>query len=132
MMEGVRQWLLGVTLTAFAGGLARQLAPAGREQGMVRLVGGLLLVLALLSPLGSWEWEGLALPAFQEAGGSGGGGGLPAAAGGGPFRDHSGKDRRIYMGQSGRAGPVVHGGGDNGGGGERDPPAGHGDHHRGL
>ena len=67
MMEGVRQWLLGVTLTAFAGGLARQLAPAGREQGMVRLVGGLLLVLALLSPLGSWEWEGLALPAFQEA-----------------------------------------------------------------
>lgn len=67
MMEGLRQWLLGITLTAFAGGLARQLAPAGREQGMVRLVGGLLLVLALLGPLGSWEWEGLALPAFQEA-----------------------------------------------------------------
>lgn len=63
MMEGVRQWLLGITLTAFAAGLARQLAPEGREQAAVRLVGGLLLVLAILSPLGGWDWEELALPA---------------------------------------------------------------------
>ncbi len=66
MMEGLRQWLLGITLTAFAAGLARQLAPAGREQGAVRLVGGLLVVLAILRPLGSWQWEGLTLPTFQE------------------------------------------------------------------
>ena len=33
----MKQWLLGIVLTAFAGGLARQLAPSGREQAMVRL-----------------------------------------------------------------------------------------------
>ena len=43
----MREWLLGIVLTAFAGGLARQLAPRGREQAMVRLVSGLLLALAL-------------------------------------------------------------------------------------
>ena len=63
MMEGLRQWLLGIVLTAFAAGLARQLAPDGREQAAVRLVGGLLLVLAILRPLGSWDWEGLSLEA---------------------------------------------------------------------
>ena len=63
MMEGLRQWLLGITLTAFAAGLARQMAPEGREQAAVRLVGGLLLVLAILRPLGSWDWEGLSLEA---------------------------------------------------------------------
>ena len=63
MMEGLRQWLLGIVLTAFAAGLARQLAPDGREQAAVRLVGGLLLVLAILRPLGSWDWKGLSLEA---------------------------------------------------------------------
>ena len=62
-MEGLRQWLLGIVLTAFAAGLARQLAPEGREQAAVRLVGGLLLILAMLGPLGRWDWEELALPA---------------------------------------------------------------------
>ena len=42
----MRAWLLGIVLTAFASGLARQLAPQGREQAMVRLAGGLL------------DWEG--------------------------------------------------------------------------
>ena len=30
MIEGIRTWLLGVVLTALAGGLARQLAPQGK------------------------------------------------------------------------------------------------------
>ena len=47
MIQGARQWLLGVVLTAFAGGLARQLAPKGRERALVGLVCGLLLTLAL-------------------------------------------------------------------------------------
>lgn len=54
----MKQWLLGIVLTAFAGGLARQLAPSGREQAMVRLVGGLLLTLAILRPLAGLDWEG--------------------------------------------------------------------------
>ena len=47
----MKQWLLGVVLTAFAGALARDLTPKGRQQAMVRLAGGLLLTLALLTPL---------------------------------------------------------------------------------
>ena len=56
-MGAVKSWLLGVILTALAAGLARQLAPQGREQAAVRLVGGLLLVLALLRPLAALRWE---------------------------------------------------------------------------
>ena len=63
MMDGVRSWLLGIVLTSLAGGLARQLAPQGKEQAMVRLAGGLLLALAILRPLAVGGWEGLELPA---------------------------------------------------------------------
>ena len=63
MMGGLRAWLLGIVLTAFAGGLARQLTGQGREQAVVRLVGGLLLTLALLQPLSKLDWEGPALEA---------------------------------------------------------------------
>lgn len=67
----MKQWLLGIVLTAFAGGLARQLAPRGREQAMVRLVSGLLLALALLAPLAeltgaAWEGEALEAAAFRQ------------------------------------------------------------------
>ena len=67
----MREWLLGIVLTAFAGGLARQLAPRGREQAMVRLVSGLLLALALLAPLAeltgaAWEGEALEAAAFRQ------------------------------------------------------------------
>lgn len=57
----MRSWLLGIVLTSLAAGLARQLAPKGREQAMVRLVGGLLLALAILRPLAGGSWEGLEL-----------------------------------------------------------------------
>lgn len=63
MIEGVRTWLLGIVLTSLAGGLARQLAPKGREQAMVRLVSGLLLALAILRPLAGGGWEGAELAA---------------------------------------------------------------------
>ena len=62
-MEGLRQWLLGIVFTAFAAGLARQLAPEGREQAAVRLAGGLLMLLAVLGPLAGGDWGDLALPA---------------------------------------------------------------------
>jgi len=50
-MGGIKTWLLGIVLTAFAGGLAQELSPKGREQTAVRLVSGLLLALAILRPL---------------------------------------------------------------------------------
>ena len=56
-MAGVRQWLLGVVLTAFAGTLARQLAVGAKGQAMVRLTAGLLLTLAILRPIASLRWE---------------------------------------------------------------------------
>lgn len=59
----MRAWLLGIVLTAFAAALARQLAPRGKEQAMVRLAGGLLLTLAILRPLAGMDWEGPALAA---------------------------------------------------------------------
>ena len=49
----MKAWLLGAVLTAFAAELARQLAPSGRERSLVRLVGALLLALAILRPLAS-------------------------------------------------------------------------------
>lgn len=53
----MRQWLLGIVLASFAGGLARQIAPAGKEQALVKLVSGLLLALAILQPLGELRGE---------------------------------------------------------------------------
>ena len=57
MIAGVRQWLLGVVLTAFAGTLARQLAVGAKGQAMVRLTAGLLLTLAILRPIAALRWE---------------------------------------------------------------------------
>ena len=51
MMDSLRAWLLGVVLTAFAAGLAGEMVPKGRERAVVRMVGGLLIALALLRPL---------------------------------------------------------------------------------
>lgn len=58
MMEGLRQWLLGIVLTAFAAALPGQLAPEGREQAAVRLAGGLLMILGNSGPSGQLELGG--------------------------------------------------------------------------
>ena len=70
MIPALRTWLLGVVLTALAGALARQMAPRGREEGMVRLAAGLLLAAALLRPLGEIQWEDLAVAAGSFPGGA--------------------------------------------------------------
>ena len=63
MMLAIRQWLLGVVLTSFAVGLAVQIAPKGREQSLIRLVGGVLLLLAIFRPL-TTPSTGTAIPAW--------------------------------------------------------------------
>ena len=62
MMEQLRTWLLGVVFTAFATGLANELAPKGREKALIRMVGGVLMVLTLLRPLGAIEWSEISIP----------------------------------------------------------------------
>lgn len=58
-MDSLRQWLLGIVLTSLAAGLARSLAPSGRQQAAARLAGGLLLTLSILRPVlalsGGWQ-----------------------------------------------------------------------------
>ena len=63
MMATVKRWLLGVVLTAFSGGLAGRIAPKGKEQTVVRLVSGLLLLLAILRPLGELAEVDFLVPA---------------------------------------------------------------------
>ena len=67
MMEQLRTWLLGVVFAAFATGLANELVPKGRERALVRMVGGALMVLALLRPLGSISWETISIPVMNFA-----------------------------------------------------------------
>ena len=61
MIDSIRTWLLGIVLTAFAVALARQLAPKGREQAVVRLAGGLLLTIVFLKPLQSFSIHDISL-----------------------------------------------------------------------
>lgn len=67
MMDGLRTWLLGIAAAALAGSLANDLA--GKEHGVLRLTGGLLLLLALLRPLAGGEWESIdfAVPELQQS-----------------------------------------------------------------
>lgn len=51
MMEFVREWLLGVTCAAMALALAEIVAPEGGVKRVCRLAGGLVLLLAAVSPV---------------------------------------------------------------------------------
>ena len=119
----MRSWLLGIVLTAFASGLARQLAPQGREQAMVRLAGGLLLTLAILRPLAGMDWQGPALEAGSFRVRTEEQAEIYRKNQRQAVRNHRGEDRGIYIGQSETAGPRLPGGRDHGGGRERDSPA---------
>ena len=61
MMNMLRRWLLGVVLTSFAVGMTQRIVPRGREQAWIRLIGSLLLTLALLKPLVDIPWENTAI-----------------------------------------------------------------------
>ena len=51
MMETIRTWLLGVTCAGLLVAVADALIPKGTVRGVSRLVGGLILFLAMASPV---------------------------------------------------------------------------------
>lgn len=62
-MSFLRQWLLGITAAALAVALAQALTPEGTVKKLLRLTGGLVLLLAVVRPL-----KGLAPAALPRPG----------------------------------------------------------------
>ena len=60
MMETIRTWLMGVTCAGLLIAVADALIPKGTVRGVSRLVGGLILFLAMASPVLSLEDADLA------------------------------------------------------------------------
>ena len=56
----LKQWIIGITCAALVGALAEGLAPAGRVKKAGRLAVGLLLLLAVVKPLGGLDDRALA------------------------------------------------------------------------
>ena len=50
-MSFLREWLLGVTAAALAVALAQALTPEGTVKKLLRITGGLVLLLAVVRPL---------------------------------------------------------------------------------
>ena len=65
-MELIRQWILGITCAAMILALAECLTPAGSAKKAGRLAGGLLLLLAVLKPLMSLDYDTLAQVLSEE------------------------------------------------------------------
>lgn len=60
MMEALRTWLYGVFCAALLLTLIQGLLPKGKFRSYASLAGGLILLLALLRPLGvgkDWNWD---------------------------------------------------------------------------
>lgn len=61
MTEWIRNWLLGVSCTAMVMAIAEAITPEGGMRHICRLAGGLMMLLAAVSPVLSlnetmWEW----------------------------------------------------------------------------
>ena len=63
MMEQLQQWLVGVVLVTVLLSVAQNLLPEGNLRQTISYVGGLILLVALLQPVGKVELENL----FEEA-----------------------------------------------------------------
>ena len=66
MMEALRTWLYGVFCVALLLTLIQGLLPKGKFRSYASLAGGLILLLALLRPLGvgkDWNWDASAFQA---------------------------------------------------------------------
>ena len=66
MMDALRTWLYGVFCAALLLTLTQGLLPKGKLRSLASLAGGLILLLALLRPLGvgkDWNWDASAFQA---------------------------------------------------------------------
>lgn len=66
MMDALRTWLYGVFCAALLLTLTQGLLPKGKLRSLASLAGGLILLLALLRPLGvgkDWDWDASAFQA---------------------------------------------------------------------
>lgn len=61
-MSFLKEWLLGVTAAALAVALAQALTPEGTAKKLLRLIGGLVLLLAVVRPLKGLAPEALPRP----------------------------------------------------------------------
>lgn len=61
-MSFLKEWLLGITAAALAVALAQALTPEGTVKKLLRLIGGLVLLLAVMRPLKSLAPEALPRP----------------------------------------------------------------------
>ena len=61
MIDFVRSWLIGVTVVAILVALAEALMPEGGVKPVGKLVCGLVLLVAVLSPILSWRDQGTAV-----------------------------------------------------------------------
>lgn len=59
-MEWLRSWLLSITCAAMIAAIADALCPQGFPRTLTRMAGGLLLLLAALSPIRSLDGDALA------------------------------------------------------------------------
>lgn len=63
MMELLRRWLVGVTCAAMIIALADSLTPSGTVRKVGKLVGGLVLLLAVLQPVLTFDYSAMAIAA---------------------------------------------------------------------
>lgn len=65
MMDSVRNWILGVVAVGLLVSLCQSLSPEGKTQKVSRFCGGLLLFLAVVTPIVQWDITGT-LQGFQD------------------------------------------------------------------
>lgn len=61
MMEFLGKWIAGLAAAALICGLALNLTPSGRVQKVLRLVCGMVIIVALISPLADFDIGALSL-----------------------------------------------------------------------
>ena len=109
MMEAVRAWLTSVVLVSLLLSVAQSLIPQGTVRQAASFTGGLILLLALLRPVLEADLDRLELDfsgyqaAVEERQAE-----LAEARRRRRWRNHSGGDGSIYIGQSGGAGAGSH------------------------
>lgn len=62
-MELIRQWLVGITCAAMIVAVADSLTPGGTVKKIGRMVGGLVLLLAVIQPLMTFDYSVMAMAA---------------------------------------------------------------------